>query len=359
VEAALRCAADAGVGLGEVDALFVSKSGELTPGDLPADAVARALGIRPRYTDTTLAGGAAPVIQVARAAAAVTEGRCRLALVSYASTQASRRLRSPAGWPGEPDSPVTAFERPTGYRNVASVHALIAHRHMHEHGTTAEQLAAVAVAARAWARLNPAACRREPLTVEDVLASRIVSEPLHALDCCLVTDGGGAVLVGPRGAGRRGRAPLRVHGFAERHSHLTVAEAPSLTTSAAAESGPEALAMAAAEPADIDVLQLYDAFTDMPILLLEDLGFCAKGEGGPLVESGATAPGGRLPANTQGGGLSHCHPGMYGIFLVVEAARQLWGEAGARQVGNARRALCHGVGGGAFGIHATLVLGRD
>lgn len=354
VQAAQRALADARVELRAIDGIFVSKSGELRPGDSPAVELAEAFGVRPRHVDTTLAGGAAPVIQIARAAAAITAGLCSYALVAYGSTQASRRLRRDEGWATDPDSDAVAFERPTGYRHPISVHALIARRHMHEFGTTSEQLASVALSDRAWAQRNPAALRRAPLTVDAVLASPVISSPLHVLDCCLVTDGAAAVVLGP-GASAAGPA-VEIAGFAERHSHMSIVHAESLTTSLAADTGSRAFAMAGFTPRDVDAVQIYDAFTDMPIVLLEDLGFCRKGEGGPFVESGATLPGGGLPMNTQGGGLSHCHPGMYGLFLAVEAVRQLRRTAGERQLERASRVLCHAVGGGGFGSHATLIL---
>ncbi len=354
-QAAGRALADAGVPLAAIDGVLVSRSGELRAGDAPATELSEALGLRPRFVDTTLTGGNAPIIQVARAAAAITAGMCSYALVAFGSTQGSRRLRRSTGWATDPDSERVQFEQPTGYRSPISVHALIAQRHMHEFGTTSAHLAAVAVSDRKWAALNPAALRRGPLTVEDVLASPIVSSPLHVLDCCLVTDGAAAVVIGPA-AGAPPRSP-RVLGFAERHSHMSIVRGGDLTTSLAADTGPRALAMAKLAPRDMDAVQIYDAFTNMPVILLEDLGFCAKGDGGPFIASGATAPGGSLPMNTQGGGLSHCHPGMYGLFLVVEAVRQLTRTARERQLERADRILCHGAGGGAFGSHATLVLG--
>jgi acetyl-CoA acetyltransferase len=352
IERAIR---DAGIELQAVDGVLVSKSGELRPGDAPATQLSEALGLRPRFIDTTLSGGNAPIIQVARGAAAITAGLCTYALVVYGSTQGSRRLRKTAGWASDAESELVAFEQATGYRHPVSVHALIAQRHMHDYGTTSEQLAAVALSDRAWARLNPVALRRDPLTIEDVLNSRVISSPLHALDCCLITDGAGATILGPVGAATDG---VSVLGFAERHTHMSLVRAADIATSAAVDTGARALAMANLRPADIQLVQLYDAFTNMPIILLEDLGFCAKGDGGPFIASGATLPGGDLPMNTQGGGLSHCHPGMYGIFLVIEAVRQLRGECGSRQVESVVNALCHGAGGGGFGSHATMVLGR-
>jgi acetyl-CoA acetyltransferase len=350
-----RALHNADIDLKDVDGVFVSKSGELRPGDAPATQLSEAFGLRPRFIDTTLSGGNAPIIQVARAAAAIGLGLCSYALVVYGSTQASRRLRKVSGWAFDPDSDIVAFEQPTGYRHPVSVHALIAQRHMYEYGTTSEQLAAVAVSDRAWARLNPSAIRRDPLTIADVLSSRIVSSPLHALDCCLVTDGAGAVIVGPATAST---TSIRVLGFAERHTHMSLVRAGNLTTSAAVDTGARAFEMSSLNVNDIDVVQLYDAFTNMPIILLEDLGFCGKGDGGPFVASGTTLPGGRLPMNTQGGGLSHSHPGMYGIFLLIEAVRQLRGGCGERQVASVEHVLCHGAGGGGFGSHATMILGH-
>lgn len=353
VQAIQRALAAASIELGAIDGVLVSKSGELRPGDFPAIALAEMLGLKPRFIDTTLAGGASSLIQIARAAAAITAGMCSYALVVYGSVQASRRLRRTSGWDDDPESNVVMFEQPTGYRHPISIHALIARRHMYEYGTTSEQLAAVAVSDREWARLNPAAMRREPLSIEQVLASPIVSSPLHVLDCCLITDGAGAVVIGRSGASGQG---VRLVGFAERHTHLTLVHADSLTTSPAVDTGSRAFGMAGLKPAEIGVVQLYDAFTEMPIVLLEDLGFCQKGEGGPFMASGATFPGGELPMNTQGGGLSHCHPGMYGIFLAIEGVRQLQNKAGSRQVPGVSAVLCHAVGGGGFGSHATAIL---
>lgn len=352
LQAILRAIEAAGVSPKDIDGVCVSKGGDLRPRDLPALDIAQALGIEPRFIDTTLAGGASPVIQVARAAQAISEGRCTFAVVSYASTQASRHLRSQVpdgGWPG------AELERSTGYRNVISVHALVAQRHMFEFNTTERHFASVAVAARSWAALNPSALRREPLTVEDVLASPIVSSPLHALDCCLVTDGGGAVVLGPRRF-RGHERPVVIRGFAERHSPPSIIYRESLTKCAAVDTGLRALAESGLRCGDIDVLEIYDAFTDMPIVLLECLGFMKPGQAGPAIAEGQTMPGGNQPMNTAGGGLSHCHPGMYGVFLVIEAVRQLQGNLRDRQVPNADLALCHGVGGGGFGSHATLVL---
>jgi acetyl-CoA acetyltransferase len=230
---------------------------------------------------------------------------------------------------------------------------------MYQFGTTREQLAEVAVAARKWAQLNPVAFERGDLTITDVLASRMVSSPLTVRDCCLVTDGGGAVIVTSAERARSlRRAPVFILGAAEAHWHKDIFQMPDLTVTAAAESGPRAFSLAGLTPADVDVLQLYDAFSINTLLFLEDLGFCKKGEGGSFVQGGAIAPGGRLPVNTSGGGLSYCHPGMFGIFLIIEAVRQLRGECGPRQSADAHVALVHG-NGGMLSSQVTALLGDE
>jgi acetyl-CoA acetyltransferase len=252
--------------------------------------------------------------------------------------------RDPWEAPFRPPLPVTAY-------------ALAASRHMHEFGTTREQLAAVAVSARRWAQMNPKAELREPLGVEDVLASRVVASPLTVRDCCLVSDGGAAIVVTRADRARElRRPPVLVLGCGEAHSHRHITGMPDLVRTSAEHSGAAAFADARLSPADVDCAQLYDAFTITPILFLEDLGFCAKGDGGPFAASGATDPGGALPMNTNGGGLSYCHPGMYGLLAIVEAVRQLRGDCGERQIEGCEVALAHG-NGGVLSSQATLVLG--
>jgi acetyl-CoA acetyltransferase len=242
-------------------------------------------------------------------------------------------------------------------RYPVTMYALAAARHMYEFGTTREQLAEVAVAARSWAQLTPGAFRTDPLTVEDVLASRMISDPLTIADCCLVTDGGGAVILTATERARSlRREPVPVLGVGEAHWHRSISQMPSLTTTAAVDSGARAFTMAGLRPADVDVVELYDAFTINVPLFLEDLGFCEKGEGGPFVADGRISPGGSLPVNTNGGGLSYTHPGMYGIFLLIEATRQLRGAAGRRQVQGSNVALVHG-NGAVLSAQVTALLG--
>lgn len=272
-------------------------------------ALAEYLGLRPRVFDGTNIGGSSFMAHLAHAQAALEAGLCSVAVIAYGSTQ--RSVSRAAAAPRE----VNPWETP--YRPIlpTSAYALAAARHMHQFGTTREHMAEVAVAARQWALMNPAAWEKEPLSIDDVLSARMVSTPLSVRDCCLVTDGGGAmVLVRAERARDLGVVPVHVLGHGAALSHQSISSMPDLTTTAAVQSGAQAFAMAGCTPADMDVTILYDAFTITPILFLEDLGYCAKGEGGPFVAGGALAPGGRLAVNTNGGGLSYCHPGMWGIL---------------------------------------------
>ena len=317
------------------------------------------MGIRPRYADSTDIGGGSFEAFVHHAMLAVAAGRCDVALLAYASRQRSRRSRSMLVAPDD-YSLSGQFEAPYGILSPIGQYALIAARHMHQCGTTAAQMAEVAVAARRRAQLNPKAFVRDPLSVDDVLASEMVSSPLRRLDCCLMTDGSAAVVITTAARSRdAAKRPVRVLGAGESHSHWHISQMPDLTVSPGVVSGREAFGMAGIRPSEVDFLQPYDNFTSAVIMHLEDLGFCAKGEGGPFVEKGGLAPGGRLPAMTSGGGLSYNHPGMLGLLLLVEAVRQLRGEAGDRQVPDARLGVVHGIGGVSFGAAATVVLARD
>ena len=239
----------------------------------------------------------------------------------------------------------------------ATAYALAASRHMHQYGTTREQLAAVAVAAREWALLNPAAWEKKPLTIDEVLSARMVSYPFTVRDCCLITDGGGAAIMTTAERARSlKKPPVYVLGCGQAITHANISSMPDLTATGALQSGRAAYEMAQLSPGDIDVVELYDAFTINTILFLEDLGFCPKGEGGAFVSNRHIAPGGGLPVNTNGGGLSYCHPGMYGLFLLIEAARQLRRESGARQIADCETAIAHG-NGGVLSSQSTVILG--
>jgi acetyl-CoA acetyltransferase len=346
-EAVHGALADAGLKLSDVDGLFTGSSYHFLAGL----SVAEYLGIHPKFCEATMVGGSSYVGHLLTAAMALHTGQCEVALVCYGSNQGSGfgKLKSMAETP--------LYEAPYEPRYPISSYALAAARHMHQYGSTREDLAHIAVAARQWAQLNPLAYARDPLSIEQVLASRLVSDPLSVLDCCLVTDGGGAlVLVRSERAKDFPKPPVYVLGAAAATWHRQIGSMPDLTVTAAAESGPRAFAMAGLTPKDVDVVELYDAFTINTLLFLEDLGFCAKGEGGAFVRNGRIAPGGALPVNTNGGGLSCCHPGMYGMFLLIEAVQQLRAEAGDRQVPGAEVALCHG-NGGVLSSQVTALLG--
>ncbi|GAA4339276.1 thiolase [Pigmentiphaga soli] len=348
-EAARLALADAGLGIRDVDGLFANTAVH----SHPALSVGEYLGVRPAFSESSSIGGASFVGYALTAAMALQAGLCKVALICYGSNQRteSGRLRAKSG--------SQDYETPYRPRHPISSFALATARHMHQYGTTREQLAEVAVAARRWAGLNPEAFMREPLSIGDVLGARMVSDPITVRDCCLVTDGAGAVVMTRADRARDlRRRPAYLLGAGMAHWHMQVDQMADMTVTAASESGPRAFAMAGLSPSDVDVAQIYDAFTINIVLALEDLGFCAKGEGGAFVQDGRIAPGGALPVNTNGGGLSCCHPGMYGIFTLIEATRQLRGEAGARQVEGARVALCHG-NGGRLASQVTALIGTE
>jgi acetyl-CoA acetyltransferase len=348
-EASLAAIADAGLALPDIDAIFAATSTHA----FPTLSVAEYLGIRPKYFDGTNIGGSSFEMHLLQAALALDAGLCDAALICYGSNQrtAGGRLvsMSEPQWhetPYKPRHPITGY-------------ALAASRHMHQFGTTREMLADVAVAARGWANLNPDAFAHGPLTREDVLSSRMVSDPLTTRDCCLVTDGGGAcVMVRADRARDLRHKPAYLLGAAGAQWHRSIVQMPDLTVTAASDSGPRAFEMAGLTRSDVDLLMLYDAFTINTILFLEDLGYCPKGEGGRFVQDGTIAPGGKLAVNTNGGGLSCVHPGMYGMFLIIEAVTQLRGKAGERQLKKCDVALCHG-NGGTLASQVTALLGNE
>jgi acetyl-CoA acetyltransferase len=344
-----RALADCGLHLRDVDGLICATTQSRTSGL----ALSEYLGISPAFIDTTILGGSSFMFHVAHAQAALQLGLCKVAVIAYGSTQrtvgrrqASVREYNPYETPFRPFLPATAY-------------ALAASRHMHQYGTTREQLAAVAVAAREWALLNPAAWEKKPLTVDEVLSARMVSYPFTVRDCCLVTDGGGAVIMTTAERARSlKKPPVYVLGCGQAITHANISSMPDLTVTGALQSGRAAYEMARLSPGDIDVVELYDAFTINTILFLEDLGFCPKGEGGRFVCDGRIAPGGGPPVNTNGGGLSYCHPGMYGLFLLIEAARQLRRECGARQIADCETAIAHG-NGGVLSSQSSVILGTQ
>ena len=357
-DAALAAAADAGIGIGDIDGLLTTPV-RVEHWNMPSGVVANNLGVRPRFLSTVDLAGASGVAMIQQAVMAVESGQCDMALCVAGQNLLSHRSRNEAVRSmAESGSAHPQFEVPYG-PVVPSLYALIAQRHMHEYGTTPEQLAEVAVTMRRHAGLNPNAHKRDPITIADVLGSRMISSPLHMFDCAIVSDGAAAAIVttADRAADMKKRpVHLLGQGYGLRHGHI--GDHKQLTTTGAVDSGRDAFALAGVERADIDVAQIYDCFTITVIVELEDLGFCAKGEGGRFVEGGRIGLGGALPVTTHGGLLSGGHPGLPGgFFHLIEGVRQLRGEAGERQVANAELALVHG-NGGVASVHCTLILGN-
>jgi acetyl-CoA acetyltransferase len=357
-----RALEDAGIPKSDIDGYAsagASKSSS-DPDDTPI--MAEYLGIDHRWIDSTMVGGSSFEFLVQHAAAAIREGQCDTVLITYGSDLLSSQGRTlgskgffaeGARVPGP-----TQFEAP--YGNVLiGAYAMAAQRHMHEYGTTSEQLARIAVTVRDHAARNPNALYRDPITVDDVVSSRMIADPLHKLDCCVISDGGGALIMTTAERARDLRQPpAYVLGAAAAQTHWNISTMPDFTSTGAVAAGAEAFRQAGVTPADIDTIQFYDSFTITVLLLLEDLGFCPKGEGGRFVESGALALGGTLPLNTDGGGLSCTHPGMRGIFLLIESVRQLRGQAGDAQVPDCELALACG-SGGFLSCIGTVILGRE
>ena len=342
-----RAIADAGIDKNAIDGIFSANFVEL----LTPLTVAEYFGLNPSYMDGTNTGGSVFVNSLQSAAAALHLGLCNVALICFGSNSASGPFLHPPAM-----HTVEDVYKP---RNPITPYALAAARHMHEFGTTKEQLAAVAVAARQWAQLNPAATMRDPLTIDEVVNARMICDPLGLLDCCLISDGGAAmILVKSDRARDFPKPPVYMLGVGSRTDHNIISAMPDLTVTPAKAAAAAAFAMAGVTPADIDVVELYDAFTINTILFLEDMGFCKKGEGGSFVSGGNIAPGGSLPVNTNGGGLSCVHPGMYGLFLMIEAVQQLRGECGERQVKNATLAACNG-NGGFLASQVTAIFGTQ
>lgn len=315
------------------------------------------LGIRPTYSMTNSLGGATSCAMVSHGAAALHAGLCTNLLIVTADKLVTGLSKDAAIAALAENAGHPQYERPYG-PSIPAMYALAAARHMHEYGTTREQLAEVAVVHRCHAALHPNAQKRDPISREDVLASKPIATPLNQLDCSLVSDGGGAIVMtlADRARDLRKR-PVPMLGCGESHLNEYVCQAPDLTTCGARFSGAQAFAMAGSNPGEIGLAMLYDCFTITVLIELEDLGFCKPGEAGAFVESGGIALGGALPVNTHGGLLSHGHPGRPGgIFHIIEAVRQLRGECGERQVSGLERALVHG-NGGILSTHATLILG--
>lgn len=351
MEATHNALADAGPKKSDIDAVFTS--GRNMANELP-----EYLGIRPRFLGGTQVGGCSFILHVEHAMAAINAGLCEVALITHGESGASRIAMPSMRW-GD-DSTANQYELTYGHAGPPTGYGMVATRHMHEYGTTKEQMAEVAVATRQWAALNPKAMMREPITIADVLGSRLVAWPFNLLDCCLVTDGGGAIIVTSAERARSlPKKPVYVLGTGECSSHTMVSQMPNYNRwDAAVASGERAFKMSGVKHSEIHVAEFYDAFTIVPILAAEALGFCKPGEGGPFMAGQRTAPGGAFPMNTNGGGLSYTHTGMYGIFILIELVRQLRGECGPRQVANATTGICHGTGG-TWSAAATLIASTE
>ena len=338
-QAARLALEDAGLRLRDVDAVFAHTDDRFSSLQL-----SEFLNIRPAFVDSTNVGGMSNLLHVQRAMAAIHAGMCEVALITYGSTQLSDGSRKGGAVAADgPHTPRGQFVLPYGHLSPIGYYAMVAQLHMHRYGTTHKDLAEVAVAARRWAQLNPKAYRREPTSIEEVMASPVVASPLRQRDCCLVTDGGGAMVVV---SAERARDLRR----------KPVCNTADWLGTGVAATADQAFRMAGVGRADIDVVQIYDHFTIGVLQSLEELGFCPRGEGGAFVADGALGPGGRFPINTSGGGLSYGHPGMFGMFVAIEAVRQLRGECGERQLPKAELALCHAPGL-VFSCNTTMILG--
>ena len=360
VQAMQRALDDSGVAMADIDGYMCAGGGM---GRESAVDMAEYLQIKHRFIDSTMTGGSTFEFYVQHAAAAIKEGLCDTILVTYGSDllSLSGRMLGTGGFLQANQRVGGPLQYEAPYGNVlVGAYAMAARRHMHEYGTTSEQLAEIAVAVRGHAKLNPNALYRDPITVDDVVNSRMIADPLHKLDCCVISDGGGAVIMttAERAKGLK-KPPVYILGAGGSQTHWNISQMPDFTRTSAELAGKEAFGRAGVKPDDIDTIQFYDSFTITVLLLLEDLGFCKKGEGGAFVEGGRLSlDGGALPLNTDGGGLSSCHPGMRGIFLLIEATRQLRGEGGEAQVPDAKLALACGSGGW-LSCMGAVVLGSE
>ena len=362
-ESVIKALEDAGLTKNDVEGLFTASSSIRNSGLNLADY----LNMYPKYVDNTTVGGGSFEFHLSHALTAIAAGRINCAVITYSSLARSGGVSVGTGGVarcGHPrlDPAPDSFEELYGLTTVG-LYAMIAQRHMHQYGTTSEQLAEIAVAIRHHASMNPEAMFRDPITVDSVVNARVISSPLHLLDCCLISDGGGAVVVASPELARNCRQrPVWVLGVGEALAHQGAGKRD-LIYIAAKQSHEPAFAMAGVTHKDIDMAMIYDSFTITVLETLEDLGFCKKGEGGDFVSGGRLKVGGELPINTDGGGLSSNHPGMRGIFLLLEATRQLRHEftGTPRQVENCQVALCHGTGGALGSRHSggTAILGRD
>lgn len=356
-QAAKRALDDAGLKVSEIDGLLTAYS-FTEPYFMLGSVMCEYLGLKPRYNASMVVGGASPAVMLKHAAEAIASGQAETILVCAGENRATGQTRDAAMAAllavGHP-----YFEQPYG-GSIPGYYGMIAQRHMHVYGTTREQMAQLAVQTRAHALLHPNAHMKTPLTVEQVLSAKPIADPLGMLDCCLLSDAGGAFIVTSAERARDLKCkPIYLQGIGEYHTHEHLMCAPSLTEFGASESGRTAYEMAGLGPKDMDFAELYDCFSIVPMIELEELDFCGRGESGPFVADGNTRIGGKLPINTHGGMLSHAHAGAAGgLFGIVEAVRQLRGGLGARQVEGAEVALVHNEGG-ILSSHCTMIFAND
>jgi acetyl-CoA acetyltransferase len=352
-QAVNRALADAGLSIKDVDGIATNGISRFS-----ATSLADYLGIEPKFSDSTFSGGSSFEMYVARAYQAIASGQCNVVVISFASNQRSAKSRSLAGMI-EHHTPEAQFETVYGPLFPLSYYAMAAQRYIHDIPNGRDALSEVAISAREWALLNPKAYRYggASLSASELESTEMISSPLRAGDCCLVTDGGGAIVItNSEIAKDLKNKPVSILGFGESTTNSSMTTHRNLRVTGAEQSGNLAFSMAGVSRADIDVVEIYDSFTVTTLLSIEGLGFAGKGEGADFVLDKKTRPGGAFPLNTNGGGLSYCHPGQYGILLLVEAVRQLRGECGERQVANAKLALAHGTGG-ILSTNATVILG--
>ncbi len=353
-QASSRAIADAGLTKDDISGFASSGTGSLAPVEL-----AEYLGLRPTWADGTGVGGSTWEFMVAHAAAAIAEGQTDVVVLSYGSTARAdlKKKRRGANLSFGARGPVQ-FDAPFGHTLIAK-YAMAARRHMAQYGTKIEQIAEIAVSTRYNASLNPDAYYRDLITIDDVMNAKMIADPFTKLHCCIRSDGGGAIVLASEDRAKDlAKEPVWVLGSAETTSHTTMSEWEDFTVSPAARSGKLAFERAGVTPDDVDICQIYDAFTSGVLLTFEALGFCKPGEGGDFVADGKMRVGGALPTNTDGGGLSSCHPGMRGMFLLVEGTKQLRGETGDRQVPDAKICAVNGTGGW-FSSASTVILGTE
>ena len=349
----------AGLKMSDIDGIAVAGMwGIPGPGLMQPNVLVEYLGIKsPKWLEGTNIGGSTFLLQVNHAYLAIKAGLCDTVLVLYGSLQKSNMSRVLGDRPALYSN---QFEVVSGLPLPVGGYALAAQRHMAVYGSTRESLAEIAVATRAWATMNENAAFQTPLTIDEVMSSKPIATPLHRSDCCLITDGGGALVITTQEKSKDLKTePIFIRGFGDSNSHSSINYMPNMEhLEIATISSKKAFDMAKLTTKDIDITMIYDSFTITVLLTLEAIGFCKIGEGKDFVKNQRTAPGGEFALNTNGGGLSYCHPGMYGIFTIIEATRQLWGICGKRQLKNPRNALCHGTGG-VLSSSTTLILSKE